>query len=105
MGDRKIVAVMDFGTSYTSWAYSFRDDFLVDPGDITTKDWGSENISSSKAPTCILLAPDGERVVAFGYEAEKRFAELVSEGRHREYYYFSRFKMELHRLINKVNDQ
>ena len=96
---------MDFGTSYSSWAYSFRDDFLVDPGDITIKDWGSENIASSKAPTCILLSPDGERLLAFGYEAEKRFAELVSDGKHKEYYYFSRFKMELHRLINKVNDQ
>ena len=92
---------MDFGTSYSSWGYLFRDDFLVDPGDITTKDWGSENNISLKAPTCLLLTPDGGRVEAFGYEAEK-FSELVREKKHKEYYYFNRFKMELHRLINKV---
>jgi hypothetical protein len=34
--------------------------------------------------------------MAFGYEAENKYSELVADGEHEEYYYFHRFKMLLH---------
>jgi hypothetical protein len=46
-----------------------------------------------KAPTTVLIQPDGHTLEAFGYEAEDRYAELADEEEHRTYYYFQRFKM------------
>jgi hypothetical protein len=48
-----------------------------------------------KAPTTVLIKPDGHTVEAFGYEAEDRYAELADVGEHKTYYYFQRFKMML----------
>jgi hypothetical protein len=53
-----------------------------------------------KAPTTVLIQPDGHTLEAFGYEAEDRYAELAEEGKHKVYFYFERFKMI---LFDKVN--
>ena len=37
-----------------------------------------------------------QEFMAFGYEAENKYSELVADGEHEEYYYFHRFKMLLH---------
>ena len=52
--------------------------------------------ASLKAPTTILIKPDGKTLEAFGYEAEDRYRELVEDNEHHGYYYFKRFKMMLH---------
>jgi hypothetical protein len=44
-----------------------------------------------------------KKFVAFGYEAENQYAELVMEKEHDDYYFFHRFKMNLHN--NKVFHQ
>jgi hypothetical protein len=51
---------------------------------------------SSKAPTTVLVNPDGCTLEAFGYDAENRYAELVDTGEYRTYYYFQHFKMLLY---------
>jgi hypothetical protein len=41
-----------------------------------------------------------KKFVAFGYEAENQYADLVMDNEHDDYYFFHRFKMNLHN--NKV---
>ena len=51
---------------------------------------------SLKAPTSVLIRPDGRTLEAFGYEAEDRYAKLADDGKHKDYYYFKLFKMLLY---------
>ena len=94
-----LVAAFDFGTTYSGYAYSFRND----PMNICTNmSWiaGSEKLISLKTPTCVLLNPKKE-FHSFGFEAENKFASLAEEDQHHEWLLFRRFKMILHN--NKVN--
>jgi hypothetical protein len=68
------------------------------------KEWcsGSQNLITEKTPTCVLVKPDGETLEAFGYEAENRYTELVDNDKHRDYFYFKKFKMMLNKKIGEV---
>lgn len=50
---------------------------------------------SWKTPTTVLLKPD-KTFDSFGYIAENLYIELADEDKHRDWYYFKRFKMLLH---------
>lgn len=93
-----LVAAIDFGTTYSGYAFSFKDEYLMDPTRIMTNTtWvaGHKNLFSQKTPTCILLKPD-KSFHSFGYEAEDAYTDLANEGKHRPWYFFRRFKMMLH---------
>ncbi|XP_060563873.1 heat shock 70 kDa protein 12A-like [Ruditapes philippinarum] len=99
-----IVAAIDFGTTYTGFAYSFKSD----PKQFMTSKWTGENVrtATEKAPTCVLLSPD-KSFIAFGYEAEEKYKELLEEdiesgetSHAEEYFYFERFKMKLYQTKN-----
>lgn len=97
------VAAIDFGTTYSGYAFSSRTDFKRDPLEIhANQSWnaGSTQLASLKTPTCLLLDSD-KKFVAFGYEAENEYADLISDQRHGDYFYFSRIKMYLYQ--NKVH--
>lgn len=97
------VAAIDFGTAYSGYAFSSRTDFNKDPLKINSNQvWnsGSAQLLSLKTPTCILLDSD-KSFVSFGYEAETRYAKLVDEEQHGDFYYFNRIKMVLYQ--NKVS--
>ncbi|WAR26555.1 HS12B-like protein [Mya arenaria] len=70
---RFLVAVIDFGTSYSGWSYSFK----LDPTIVATKNWQGDQLVSSKAPTCVLIEPDGKTFSAFGYDAATQYSELA----------------------------
>lgn len=89
-----LVAAIDFGTTYSGYAFSSRADFDDDPLRITAHKWSSDLISE-KNPTSILF-DNNQKLVAFGYEAEKQFTELSNDNRHEDFYYFQRFKMQLY---------
>ena len=92
----KIVAAIDFGTTFSGYAYSFADDTEKI---YTNKNWGqTQGFLLHKTPTCLLLKPDGE-FEAFGFEAVSKYNDL-SEEEADEYFYFDRFKMKL--FDNKV---
>ncbi|XP_063436246.1 heat shock 70 kDa protein 12B-like [Mytilus trossulus] len=101
-GNYLMVAALDFGTTYSGYSFSMRDEFVKDPLKIQANPvWkaGSRQFMSMKTPTCLLL--DGKReCVAFGYDAENQWADLLLDGEHEEYYYFERFKMNLHNNKN-----
>ncbi|XP_052816567.1 heat shock 70 kDa protein 12B-like isoform X2 [Mya arenaria] len=93
-GSHLLVAAFDFGTTYSGYAFSFRND----PTKIQTNQaWnaGSEALLSLKTPTCVLLNPQKE-FVAFGFEAENKYLGLVEQGKHKPWMLFRRFKMLLH---------
>ncbi|KAL4239421.1 Heat shock 70 kDa protein 12A [Mactra antiquata] len=95
---RLLVAAMDFGTTYSGYAFSFRDK----PLDIQTNpNWhaGSEKLISLKNPTCVLLKPNKE-FHSFGFEAENKYGDLAEDDEHHGWYFFRRFKMALYETDN-----
>ncbi|XP_061183705.1 heat shock 70 kDa protein 12A-like [Saccostrea echinata] len=96
-----LVAAIDFGTTYSGYAYSFKDTWAK----VVTNKWPSGNLMSHKAPTALLLNPD-QTFNSFGYEAEKNYSDLAEDGDECEdYYFFHRFKMilktELEKRVNR----
>ncbi|KAL3879866.1 hypothetical protein ACJMK2_032143 [Sinanodonta woodiana] len=94
----KFVAAIDFGTTYSGWAFSFKHEYDKDPTKIVLKQWYGGSLLSMKTPTTVLIKPDAKTLDSFGYEAETRYSELASEdnNEHKRWYYFRRFKMMLH---------
>ena len=102
MVNKLLVAAIDFGTTFSGTAYCFKHEFESDPSNIHAKNWNNGSNISTKAPTTVLIAPDGKTLVAFGYAAEDKYAALCAEHKERGYYYFSRFKMMLHnKMVSK----
>lgn len=96
--DQLLTAAIDFGTTFSGYAFSFKYDYKRDPPKISTnQNWkaGSRGLMSLKAPTCVLLSPKQE-LVAFGYEAEDLYSELTFEENHYDHYFFKEFKMLLY---------
>ncbi|CAG2238269.1 unnamed protein product [Mytilus edulis] len=92
-----MVAAVDFGTTYSGYSFSMRADWEDNPLKISNPIWraGSRQFVSEKTPTCLLLNSNRE-FVAFGFEAENKWIDLLLDNEHNEYYYFERFKMNLH---------
>lgn len=95
--ERLLVAALDFGTTYSGYAYSFRADFLEDPLKIVTNQWqfGSSRTVAMKTPSCILFN-SRRQCDSFGFEAENKYAELCLEDAHHEWFFFRHFKMLLY---------
>ena len=94
---RLLVAAIDFGTTYSGYAFSFKHEFDADPLKVSTNIWnaGSRGLGSLKTPTCVLCDKN-QKFCAFGYEAEDMYSELSLDDDHHEWYYFQRFKMNLY---------
>jgi hypothetical protein len=89
-----MVIAIDFGTTYSGFAFSLRDK----KEKIIHKKWhgtSGHGLESSKTSTTILLKPDGQ-FACFGYEAEEKYQELCNSNDHTKWHYFNHFKMELH---------
>ncbi|XP_061192455.1 heat shock 70 kDa protein 12B-like isoform X2 [Saccostrea echinata] len=104
--EKLLVAAIDFGSTYSGYAFSFKNDFQTNPLKIYTNNWSSEQSGgiSYKAPTTVLLNPD-QTFHSFGYEAEDKYAELTEAEEHEGWHYFSRFKMKLMNALDISKDQ
>ncbi|KAL3878899.1 hypothetical protein ACJMK2_031225 [Sinanodonta woodiana] len=92
-GNKLLVAAVDFGTTYSGYAFVFKDE---DYGSIIANSvWSSGNLQSLKCPTCVLFNPYGV-FDSFGYEAENKYSDLAQDNEHRMWYYFQRFKLILY---------
>ena len=91
---KPVVVAIDLGTTYSGYAFSFRDNPLRIS---SNKAWsaGSGDLISHKSPTCVLLKPD-KQFDSFGYVAESNYAELTDANKHTDWYFFRRFKMMLY---------
>ena len=88
-----VIVAIDFGTMFSGYAFSF----TRDPESIhMMRKWegGDPGINNQKAPTSILINPDGE-FDSFGYAARDRYHDLDAEEA-KDYLYFEKFKMALH---------
>ena len=92
------VVALDFGTTFSGYAFNTRTDYHEDPLKIqTNQGWqaGGVPLMSWKTPTSILLNTDGS-FVAFGYEAEDKFYSRMDRCDRENVMLFRRFKMKLH---------
>ncbi|KAL3859667.1 hypothetical protein ACJMK2_009875 [Sinanodonta woodiana] len=95
--DALLVVAIDFGTTYSGYAFQFKHDFARDPTQISAPQaWngGKKNLMSLKTPT-ILLLNEKKEIDSFGFEAEDKYSNLCMDGKNVNYYYFRRFKMKL----------
>lgn len=88
-----VVAAIDFGTTYSGYAFAF----TRDPESIhMMRRWegGDPGVSNTKTPTTLLLSPD-KRFHSFGFGARDFYHDLEpSEAK--KYLYFEKFKMKLY---------
>ena len=95
--EKLMVAAIDFGTTFSGYAFSFRYEFLQDPLRVNAGQWltGSSSAISLKTSTCILFDKN-KKFVAFGFEAEDMYSDLTLDQLEGDWYYFRRFKMLLY---------
>ncbi|XP_053400356.1 heat shock 70 kDa protein 12A-like isoform X2 [Mercenaria mercenaria] len=87
-----LVVAIDFGTTYSGYAYSFKSK----PTEIKTNQSWSKSLISLKTPTVILVDQD-RKFHAFGYEAEEKYAQLLEDDEADGWALFRRFKMQLYK--------
>lgn len=92
--DALVVVAIDFGTTYSGYAFSLLNNQHQFNGPHM---WyaGQGGMSYPKTPTSLLLNSD-ESFNSFGFEAETRYASLAAKNKEQKYYFFQRFKMDLH---------
>ncbi|KAH3835298.1 hypothetical protein DPMN_108649, partial [Dreissena polymorpha] len=96
-----IVAAIDFGTSYSGYAFSTKDDFKLNPLKINCKTWTGGNLQSLKTSTCVLFDKE-KKFQHFGFDAEDKYSELGDE--QHDSYFFKGFKMELFNQLQLTRD-
>lgn len=91
--DEKIVVAIDFGTTYSGFAYS-----LTKTSEVILQKWdpkaGDKVDASLKTPTSLLL-DNKNKFVAFGFDAERLYKEYVDDEKHESIRFFRNFKMKL----------
>ena len=93
-----LVVAIDIGTTYSGYAMSFTG--LHKHSIHATLDSGDGNVTAcptqNKVPTALLLKPDGS-FHSFGREALRHYSMELDEKEQKEWMYFRRFKMKLHK--------
>ena len=92
-----LVAAIDFGTTYSGYAYSTKTDFQREPSKAYIKQWvdPASSMVYNKTSTCILL--DKYKIFSkFGFEAEAKYLDLTMDKEDEAWYFFRRFKMILY---------
>jgi hypothetical protein len=94
--DALVVVGIDFGTTYSGYGYSFRNEYQKDHSNIySNAGWKSgDGLVTIKMPTVILFDGDG-KFHSFGYHAEQAYSRLLEDRKADGYSYFSSFKMKL----------
>lgn len=92
-----LVAAIDFGTTYSGYAFSTRYDFQRDPTNTFLKQWvdPTSSMMNNKTSTCILFTKK-KKFSKFGFEAEAKYLDLILDKDHMNWYFFRRFKMSLY---------
>ena len=90
-----VVAVIEMGTEYSTCAFSTTYQLATYQHEIDIAGLIKGVSEDIRQPTCLLL--DGRKqYVAFGSDAENRYAILDYDGEQDDYYFFDRFTMSLH---------
>ena len=65
--------------------------------------WSTKYGPKTKIPTTVLISPDSENLVAFGYEAEEMYAILLKTGQDVENFYFKNCGKDLQHIFQKAH--
>ena len=92
-----LVAAIDFGTTYSGYAFSSREDYEKEPTKAYPKHWEDPRSSMiyNKTSTCILF-DESVNFSNFGFEAEAKYQDLIMDNEHKPWYFFRQFKMTLY---------
>ena len=101
--NKLVVAAIDFGTTYSGFAYCTRhdyNDYLKSKDNANPKiqcpPWSAGGWMNYKAPTCILFNPK-QNFHSFGYEARQYYQDNPDKQDFTKWFYFEHFKMMLYR--------
>ncbi|CAC5426604.1 unnamed protein product [Mytilus coruscus] len=102
--DTPIVAAINIGDIYSQCGISRPCDFDDNPSRVHFLAFETKfNEITFQLPTSLLLNEDME-FEGFGYEAEQKYISLLENGTHKSYYFFRRFRMQLHSSISHCSD-
>ncbi|XP_060563807.1 uncharacterized protein LOC132723147 [Ruditapes philippinarum] len=90
---RQIIGSIDFGTSYTGWAWSNS----VEEDKMNISDWkskGTTNMECHKVPSAALFDKTGI-LKTFGFEAEEMYQDLKRKNIHQEWFFFQSFMYQI----------
>lgn len=78
-----LVAAIDFGTTYSGYAFSTRYDFQRDPTKTILKRWvdPTSSMMYNKTSTCILFNKN-KTFSNFGFDAEAKYVDLILDKDH-----------------------
>ena len=78
-----VVCAIDFGTTYSGYAYSMRTEYERDPLKIETNPlWMYDALGTLKTPTCILF-DKSKNFHSFGYDAERKYTTIAENTQHK----------------------
>ena len=91
------MAAIDFGTTFSGYAFSFLHDYKRDPLKISANSWnaGIGHLVTFKTSTCVLFDAAGN-FHSFRFKAEEKYSDLALDELHHNWYYFRLFKMMLY---------
>jgi len=87
-----VTAAIDFGTTYSGYAYSYH--YVKDKIHVNSN-WKCGS-SMFKVPTAILF-DNKENFISFGHEAEDDYTGYADSNEEKDYLFFYRFKMSLYK--------
>lgn len=101
LGDKNFLLVVsiDLGTSRSGFAYVFRSDEKI----FGWTEWSGQPAPYPKTASHLLYSPSGE-VVAWGWQAKIKLADLRKNKQAEQYTFIDNFKMELHKKENMTVD-
>jgi len=94
----ELVAGIDFGTTYSAYAYSYE----YEQGKIFINSTWPSGVQTCKEATAILF-DENQRFVAFGEDAIDRYSDCADNDMEKKWYFFNRFKMALYQEKNGKN--
>ena len=99
-----MVCAIDFGTTFTGYALSFKSEYDADPHRMHCSRWSSSQGSRDKAPTAVLFNANME-LQEFGFAALEEYTSMDNMARKKSLL-FKHFKMELYKneVVNVWHD-
>ena len=98
-----ISAAFGIGVQFSTLLYRFTIGFDNAHLHQYAREWLTEDQRpTTMTPMALLIGPDKETLAAFGYEAKKKYKELIQYANHNDFYYFPHFGMDLRKEFRKV---
>ncbi|CAC5415331.1 unnamed protein product [Mytilus coruscus] len=105
---KPVVAAIDFGTTFSGYAYSIKDDYdkylqrKTEQPKINCPTWSAGGWMTHKAPTCVLFRPN-QTFHSFGYESRDYFKDNPNKEDLTKWFYFEHFKMMLYKEKDELS--